>query len=111
MYRTKFIVTSIFFITLLIATSLIKNKTRIIEKKISFLNTKISLKKKDINESQLDYHYISSPAEIEKKIKNIGYENYEPILYSKIFFNFSDFMEIENKISTSRVSNEKKVKK
>ena len=46
MFKPKFIISSIIFISLLIITSAIKNKTHIIEKKISNLKTVIFVKKK-----------------------------------------------------------------
>ncbi len=111
MLNKKFLICSAIFVSLLIITSAIKNKTRIIEKKISNLNIQILAKKKDINETQLDFHYLTSPSEIEKKIIIIGIENYQPIIHSKIFFNIFDFTEIQNKISNLKGSNEKKIKK
>ena len=91
MFRSKIIITTIIFLILLIFTSIIKNQTRIIEKKLYFLNKKIALKERDINDSQLDFHFLTSPAELEKKIKILGLNNYATIEKSKIFFNFSDF--------------------
>ena len=81
MFKTKFILTTTIFIFLLVVTSVIKNKTRILEKKILDLNTKILLKNKDVNETQLDFYYLSSPSEIEKKLNTIGFDNYQPIKY------------------------------
>ena len=49
------------------------------------MNKKITLKKQDINESQLDFHFLTSPAEIEKKVKILGQNNYSPIKKSNIF--------------------------
>ena len=46
MFKTKFIISSIIFISFLVITSIIKNKTRILEKKISNLNIKYLIKKK-----------------------------------------------------------------
>ena len=66
MFKTKFIISSLVFITLLIITSSIKNETRVIEKKIVILNTKIFSKQKNINEAQLDFHYLTSPLQLEK---------------------------------------------
>ena len=108
MYKTKFIISSLIFIFLLLLTSIIKNETRIIEKKISSLNVEILSKEKDINETQLDFYYLTSPAEIEKRLNTIGFVNYEPIEFSKIFFEISDFMNIENKITNLFDLNEKK---
>ena len=111
MFKMKFIITLSIFISFLIVTSTIKNKTRVIEKKISNLSTKILIKTKDINEAQLDFHYLTSPAEIEKRLSMIEFNNYQPIKYSSIFFNISDFTEIQNKISNLKNIHEKKIQK
>ena len=66
------------------------------EKKILSLNLKILSKKKNLNEAQLDYHYITSPTLIEK-LSVIGFNNYQPIEYSKIFFSISDLTKIQNR--------------
>jgi hypothetical protein len=111
MFNTKFIISTTIFITLLIVTSAVKNKTRILEKKIKNLNFKILSKKKDFNEGQLDFYYLSSPAEIEKRLDLVGFDNYHPILHSKIFLKISDFTEIQRKVSTLKKLNEKKIQK
>ena len=65
MFKLK-ILTSIFvFSFFLIGTSIIKNKTREIEK-IHKANNSIFIKEKDLKESQLDYSYLTSPLQIEK---------------------------------------------
>ena len=111
MFKMKFVITLSIFISFLIVTSTIKNKTRVIEKKITNLSTKILIKTKDINEAQLDFHYLTSPAEIEKRLSMIEFNNYQPIKYSSIFFNISDFTEIQNKISNLKNIHEKKIQK
>ena len=99
MFNMKFIISVSIFISFLIFTSVVKNKTRVIEKHIFDINKKISIKKKDINETQLDFYYLSSPTILEKKLEKIGINNYHPIKYSNIFFNISEFTQIQNKIS------------
>ena len=111
MLNKKLIISSVIFVLLLLITSTIKNKTRIIEKKILNLNTQILIKKKDVNETQLDFYYLTSPLEIEKRLKIIGLENYQPIVHSKIFFDISEFTKIKNKITNLKRPNEKKIKK
>ena len=111
MFKMKFIITLLVFISFLLITSTIKNKTRVIEKNISNLTTKIFIKTSDINETQLDFDYLTSPAEIEKKISIIGFNNYQPIKYSRIFLDISDFTEIQNKISNLKKIDEKKIQK
>jgi hypothetical protein len=101
----------VIFVTLSIITSMIKNQTRIIEKEVHKLNKKITLKEKDINESQLDFYFLTSPAEIERKIKALGKYIYTPIKHSNIFLNISSFTNIQKKISILKKKNEKKTQK
>ncbi len=107
MFNPRFIVAISIFILFLVITSVVKNKTRILEKQISNLNTKILHKKKDINETQLDFYYLTSPAEIEKKLKLLGFEIYKPIKYSNIFFDISHLTDINNKVSKLKKFDEK----
>ena len=111
MFKPKVIVIITIFLILLIITSIIKNQTRIIEKKLYKLNEKIVLKEKDVNESQLDFYFLISQAEIEKKVKILGQINYVPIKNSNIFLNFSNFTDMQKRISTLDKKNEKKIKK
>ena len=111
MFKPKVIIITTIFLILLIITSIIKNQTRIIEKKLYKLNEKIVLKEKDVNESQLDFYFLISPAEIEKKVKILGQINYIPIKNSNIFLNLSNFTDTQKRISTLDKKNEKKIKK
>ena len=111
MFKTKYIISTILLVAFLTITSFIKNETRTLEKKITNLNIKVLLNEKDINEAQLDFYYLSSPAEIEKRLNIIGLNNYQPISYSKIFFKVSDFTLNENKFSTLNYLHEKKIQK
>ncbi|MDC1130369.1 hypothetical protein OAS59_00525 [Pelagibacteraceae bacterium] len=111
MFKPKIIITTIIFLTLLIFTSIIKNQTRVIEKKLYFLNKKIALKERDINDSQFDFHFLTSPAEIEKKVKTLGLNNYVTIEKPKIFFNFADFSNIKKRLSALKIENKNEKKK
>ena len=55
----------------------------------------------------LDFYYLSSPQEIEKRLYIIGFDNYRPIDYSRIFLDISDFINID-KITNLNNLNEKK---
>ena len=110
MFKTKLIISITVFVTFLIITSTVKNKTRIIEKKISNINIQLLDKQKDINQAQLDFYYLTSPAEIEKKLNLLGVNDFFPIKYSNIFLDVSDFTKINNKISNLKNLNEKKIK-
>ena len=97
MFKFKIIISVIIFSSLLVITSAIKNQTRVIEKKIFNLNSIISNKEKDLNESQLDYSYLTSPSMIEQKIEHLDNKNYFPMEYSKIFLSMSNFLELKKK--------------
>ena len=58
MFKSKFIFSTLIFISLLIVTSTVKNKARILEKETLSLNNKISYKEKNINEDKLDFYYL-----------------------------------------------------
>ena len=111
MFKTKFIISISVFVILLLATSVIKNKTRVIEKQISNLKKIILVKEKNVNEAELDFYYLTSPEELEKKLNLIGLNNYQPIKYSNIYFNISDLTEIKNKFSNLNNFNGKKIQK
>ena len=111
MFKIKYIFSVTIFLTFLFITSIVKNKTRIIEKQILNLNSIILLKENNLNEAQLDFYYLTSPAEIEKKLHIIGYDNYQPVKYSNIYFDISEFLKINNKISKLENVYEKNNKK
>ena len=111
MLKTKFLISILIFSSLMIATSVIKNQTREIEKKIINLSKIIHLKEKDYNESQLDFFYLTSPKIIEQKINYLDNEEYFPMKYSNIFLSMTNFLAIKNKFAIQKEKNEKKIKK
>ncbi len=110
MFKIKIIVSVITFSILLIVTSIIKNQTRETEKKILNLSKIIKTKEKDLNESQLDFTYLSSPLIIHDKIKLIDNEIYVTMEYSKMFLSMSSFLDLQNKLVIQRNQNEIKKK-
>jgi len=106
MFKIKIFVSIIIFSILLIATSIIKNQTRETEKKILNLSKIIKIKEKDLNESELDFSYLSSPSIIHDKIKLIDNEKYVTMEYSKIFLSMSSFLDLQNRLAIQRNQNE-----
>ena len=109
MFKIKIFISIIIFSILLVFTSIIKNQTREIEKKIYNLSNVIFYLEKDMNESQLDYSYLTSPAIIEKKIDHIDNFKYQPMEFSKIFLSMSSFLDLKNKYVIEKTKNEKKI--
>ena len=110
MFKIKIFVSIITFSILLIVTSIIKNQTRETEKKILSLSKIIKIKEKDLNESQLDFSYLSSPMIIHDKIKLIDNEKYVTMENSKIFLSISSFLDLQNRLAIQRNQNENKKK-
>ena len=110
MFKIKIFVSIIAFSILLIVTSIIKNQTRETEKKIINLSKIIKIKEKDLNESQLDFSYLSSPMIIHHKIELIDNEKYVTMEYSNIFLSMSSFLDLQNKLATQQKKNETKKK-
>ena len=111
MFKSKIIISTIIFLILLIITSIVKNQTRLTERKLYNLNKKINIQERDINESQLDFYFLTSPAEVEKKINILEQVIYMPIENSKIYLNISNFIDIKKKLSVINNQNEKKTRK
>ena len=98
------------FAVLLSVTSAIKNQTRIIEKDIFKINKKIVILEKDLNETQLDFFYLSSPNNLSKKLIKLDLVDYTPMDFSKIYLSYKEFINFQNKISILDLKNEKKNK-
>lgn len=109
MFRIKILISIIIFSFLLVFTSIIKNQTREIEKKISNLSKVNNFKNKDLNESQLDFSYLTSPSMIEKRVKEVNFIEYFPMDYSKIFLDISSFTDLKKKFVNKNNHNEKKI--
>ncbi len=110
MFKLKVYISIIIFTLLLIGTSIIKNQTREIEKKIYNLSVVIHAKEKDFNESQLDFFYLTSPESIERKIDHLAYHQYFPMEYSKIFLDFSDYLDLHNRLVIKKENQNEKAK-
>ena len=111
MYKIKILISVFIFSSLLFGTSVVKNQTREIEKKILKIQAIIHFKEKDLSETQLDYSYLTSPQIIEEKIKYLNDKQYFPMDYSKIFLSLSKFMDLNIKIVIQNMHNEKIKKK
>ena len=111
MFKIKILFSILIFSFSLIGTSIIKNHTRELEKNIYNLSKKINLIEKDLNESQLDFSYLTSPSILENKIELIDHQDYITMNYSKIFPSLLTFINFKNSIATKDNYNEEKIKK
>ena len=87
----------IIFSIFLIAIPIIKNKTRLIEKKISTYQKQIINLEKNLLEAQLEYSYLSSPELLSKKIKKYSYIDYTSMEFSQIYLNINQYLSQQKK--------------
>ena len=109
MFKIKFLISIIIFSSSLVFTSIIKNQTREIEKKIFNLSKLNNFKNKDLNESQLDFSYLTSPSMIEKRVQELNLIEYFPMDHSKIYLDISNFKNLKKKLVNKDKHNEKKI--
>ncbi len=111
MSKIKLVVSLLIFSVLLGLTSAIKNQTRIIEKKIYKADNRIHIIEKDLHETELDYFYLSSPKNLSTRIKDLSFVEYIPMDFSRIYSNYTNFVDSQKKISILKKKNEKKIQK
>ena len=99
LHSSNLIISMLVFSLLLFCTSIIKNKTRVIEKNIILYEKKISHLEKDLHESQLDYYYLTSPKILQEKISFLTNDQYQYMSISKIYLNYKNFILDQKKIT------------
>ena len=99
MPNTKLIISVAVFSLLLFCTSVIKNKTRIIEKNIESYEKQIFYLKKELFESQLDFNYLTSPNMLQEKLSFLTNDQYQNIDFSNIYLDYNNFILDQKKIT------------
>lgn len=92
MFKKSLIFSLTVFFTLMIITSLIKNKTRNLEKEIEKINKEVTFLEKQLSDAEIDYIYLSSPKKLEKYLSILGKEEYLSFDHSRIFFSTEQFL-------------------
>ena len=105
-YNKKKLIIILIYISFFIAIPLIKNESRLIEKKIHSYRSQIFYLEKNLLEANLEYQYLTSPAVLSDTVeKNID-QKYNNLDLSQIYLNIEDFIN-EKKTTTKLPSNEK----
>ena len=84
---------------MLFLTSIVKNKTRIIEKDIFKIENKIADIEKNLYESQLDYYYLSSPKLLKSQLEFLSDVDYVHMEFSKIYLSYKHFLKDQKNIT------------
>ena len=92
MFKKSLIFSLTVFFTLMIITSLIKNKTRNLEKEIKKINKEVAFLEKQLSDAEIDYIYLSSPKKLKKYLSTFNKEKYLSFDHSRIFFSTEQFL-------------------
>ena len=92
MFKKSLILSLTVFFTLMIITSLIKNKTRNLEKEIEKINKEVAFLEKQLSDAEIDYIYLSSPKKLKKYLSTLSKEEYLSFDHSRIFFSTEQFL-------------------
>ena len=99
MPSTKLTISIVVFSLLLFCTSVIKNKTNIIEKNIIFYEKRIFTLKKELYESQLEYNYLTSPKILQEKLSFLTNDQFQNMGFSNIYLDYKSFILNNKKIT------------
>jgi len=80
-----------FYIFFFITIPIIKNKSRLIEKKIESYESKIFIMEKNLLEASLEFQYLTSPAVLSSKIEKNFDQKYNSLDLSQIYLNIENF--------------------
>ena len=92
MFKKSLIFSLTVFFTLMIITSLIKNKTRNLEKEIKKINKEVAFLEKELSDAEIDYIYLSGPEKLKKYLSILNKEQYLSFDHSRIFFSTDQFL-------------------
>jgi len=105
-YNKKKLTIFLIYISFFIAIPIIKNETRLIEKKIKNHKNQIFFYEKNLLEANLEFQYLTSPEVLSRKIEENIDIKYNNLDLSQIYLNFEDFISDQKKL-TKILINEK----
>ena len=105
-YKKKKLIIILIYISFFIAIPIIKNESRLIEKKIKSYESEIFDLEKNLLEGNLELQYLASPAVLSSKIDKYFNQEFKNLDLSQIYFNIEDFKSEQKKI-TKILINEK----
>ncbi len=92
MFNKSLILSLGIFLILMIFTSSVKHKTRNLEKKINSVNKEIVILKKQLNDAETDFAYLSSPEKLKENLIILRKQGYSIYDHSRIFLSTDEFL-------------------
>ena len=108
-YNRKKLIIIIIYISFFVSIPIIKNESRLIEKKIQKYVSQIFSQEKNLLEASLEFQYLSSPAVLSDKIEKNLDQKYNNLDLSQIYLNIDDF--ISEQMKTTSILIDEKQKK
>ena len=105
-FNKKKLIITLIYVSFFIAIPMIKNESRLIEKKIERHESEIFFLEKNLLEASLDLQYLTSPAILSSKIEKHLDQKYNNLNLSQIYLKIDDFISEQKKI-TRILTNEK----
>ena len=99
MPNKKLTLSIVVFSLLLFCTSVIKNKTNIIEKNIIFYEEQVFILEKELYESQLEFNYLTSPQILKEKLSFLTNDQFQNMNISNIYLDYESFISNQKKIT------------
>tara|TARA_B110000967_G_scaffold202892_1_gene242532 strand:+ start:1595 stop:1921 length:327 start_codon:yes stop_codon:yes gene_type:complete len=98
-YNIKKIIIILIYISFFITIPIIKNKSRLLEKKIQSYESGIFILEKELLEANLEFEYLTSPAILFNKAKKSFDQRYNNLNLSQIYSNIEEFTSAQKKIT------------
>ena len=109
LYKKKKLIIILIYLSFFISIPIIKNKSRLIEKKIQNYESEIFILEKNLLEANLEFQYLSSASVLSSKIEKNLDKKYNSLDLSQIYLSIEDFISEQKKIT--RISINEKQKK
>ena len=105
-YNKKKLIIILIYISFFIAIPLIKNKSRLIEKKIQNYESEIFILEENLLEANLEFQYLSSASVLSNKVEKNLDQKYNSLNFSQIYLNIEDFTSEQKKITNAAINEE-----
>ena len=103
-YNKKKIIIVLIYVSFFIAIPLIKNESRLIEKKIQSYEKEIFFLEKNLLEASLDFQYLTSPAILSSNMEKHLDQKYNSLDSSQIYLSIQDFISEQKKTTKVLIS-------
>jgi hypothetical protein len=107
-YNKKKLIITLIYLSFFIAIPIIKNESRLIEKKILTHKHEIFILQKNILEANLDFQYLTSPEVLSNKIEKNLDQKFNNLNLSQVYLSVDNFKSDQIKITRILINEKQK---